>query len=126
MPTTMLSVFLLGAGLLGGYLITPNHADLISERVEQVLEDSTRVAKANQVLDELSGEVDDFNEVFIDSGDSLRDLYLDHAAGSQQMQRTLEALNLEWYASQNRSVKLRERLKEFISAEEWARIFDAE
>ena len=33
----MLSVFLLGAGLLGGYLITPNHADLISERVEQVL-----------------------------------------------------------------------------------------
>ena len=118
MPTTMLSVFLLGAGLLGGYLI--------SERVEQVLEDSTRVAKANQVLDELSGEVDDFNEVFIDSGDSLRDLYLDHAAGSQQMQRTLEALNLEWYASQNRSVKLRERLKEFISAEEWASIFVVE
>ena len=104
----MLSVFLLGAGLLGGYLITPNHADLISERVEQVLEDSTRVAKANQVLDELSGE-----RPRVWTADRDRE-------------RTLEALNLEWYASQNRSVKLRERLKEFISADEWASIFVVE
>lgn len=125
MPTTMLTVLLLGAGLLGGSMITPNDLDLIGERVEVVIEDPTRVVGAEQVIDELRTEVEDYNEVFIDAGDSLSDLYLDHAAGSQQMLQTLEALNLEWYASQNRSVKLRARLKEYISAEEWARIFDA-
>ena len=126
MPSTILSAFLLGAGLLGGSLITPNHADLIGDRVELVIEDQSRGVEAERVLDELRTEVDDFNEVFLDSGDSLRGLYLDHAAGSLQLQRALEALNLEWYASQNRSVKLRARLKEFISAEEWARIFAVE
>lgn len=126
MPTTMLTALLLGAGLLGGSIINPNVVDLIGDKVELVVEDPARVDGAEQVLDELRTEVEDFNEIFIDSGDSLIDLYRDHAAGSQQILQTLEALNLEWYASQNRSVKLRARFKEFISAEEWARIFDVE
>ena len=126
MPTAMLTTLLLGAGLLGGSMIKPNVVDLISDRVGLVVEDPAHVAGADQVLDELRGEVADFSEVCIDAGDSLSDLYLDHAAGSQQMLQTLEALNLEWYASQNRGVKLRARLKEFISAEEWVQIFDAE
>ena len=125
MPTTMLTTLLLGAGLLGGSMITPNGVDLIGDRVELVVEDPARVDGAEQVLDELRTEVEEFNEIFIDSGNNLHDLYLDHAAGSQQMLQTLEALNLEWYASQNRTVKLRARLKEYISAAEWARIFDA-
>ena len=124
MLIAMLTVFLLGGGLLGGSMITPQDVELIGERVELVIEDPARVAEAEQLLDELRTEVEDYNDIFIESGDSLHDLYLDHAAGSQQTLRTLEALNLEWYASQNRSVKLRDRLKEHISAEEWARIFD--
>ena len=124
MLVAMLTVFLLGGGLLGGSMITPNDVELIDERVELVIDDPARVAGAEQILDELRTEVDYFNEIFIKSSDSLHDLYLDHAAGSQQTLHTLEALNLEWYASQNRSVKLRARLKEHISAEEWSRIFD--
>ncbi len=123
MHATILTSLLLGAGLLGGSMITPNGVDLIGDRVELVVEDPARVAGVEQVMDELRAEVKDFNEIFIDSGDSLSDLYRDHAAGSGQIQQTLEALNLEWYASQNRSVKLRARLKEFLSAEEWARVF---
>ena len=125
MHTAILTSLLLGAGLLGGSMTTPNGVDLIGDRVELVVEDSARVARAEKIIDELRIEVEDFNEIFIDSGDSLSDLYRDHAAGSLQMQQTLETLNLEWYASQNRSVKLRARLKEFVSAEEWARIFSA-
>ena len=125
MHTAILTSLLLGAGLLGGSMITPDGVDLIGDRVELVVEDSTRVTGAEKVIDELRTEVKDFNEIFIDSGDSLSDLYRDHAAGSRQMQQTLETLNLEWYASQNRSVKLRARLKEFVSAEEWAGIFSA-
>lgn len=126
MLIAMLTLFLLGGGLLGGSMITPNDVDLIGERVELVVEDPTREAAAKQVLDELETEVEDFNKLFIGSGESLRDLYLEHAAGSHKTLRALETLNVEWYASQNRTVRLRARLKESITAEEWAQIFDAE
>lgn len=126
MLSAMLTVFLLGGGLLGGSMITPTNADQISERVELVVEDSARNAATKQILDELNTEVGNFNRIFIDSGDSLRDLYLDHGAASHNMLSSLEALNLEWYTSQNRNVKLRDRLKNSITAEEWAEIFGAE
>lgn len=126
MLIAMLTVFLLGGGLLGGSMITPDDVELIGERVELAVEDPARSATAIQVIDELETEVENFNQIFIDSGESLRDLYLDHTASSYKTLRTLETLNVEWYASQNRTVRLRARLKESINAEEWARIFDTE
>ena len=75
------------------------------------------------VLDELKIEIENFNEVFLDSGDTLRDFYLDHGADSKQILGKLEALNLEWGATQNRSIELRYRLKESITADEWAAVF---
>lgn len=126
MPNAMLSVFLLGGGLLGGAMVTPDDADLISKRIKLVVEDSARVEEAMRLLDELETEIEEFDRIFIDSGESLRDLYLDHGAGSRQTQSVLEPLNLEWYTSQNRNVKLRARLKESITADEWAKIFGAE
>lgn len=124
MLIAMLTVFLLGGGLMGGSMLSPADVDLIGERVEQMVGDPARSAEATQVLDELKTEIEAFDKVFIDSGDTLRDLYLNHEAGSRQTLQTLEALNLEWYVSQNRSIKLRDRLKESITAEEWAAIFD--
>lgn len=125
MLIAMLTVFLLGGGLLGGSMVTPEEVDLIGERVELAVDDPARAATATQVLDELKTEVEAFDEIFIDSGNTLRDLYLDHEAGSRKTLQTLEALNLEWYVSQQRGIKLRERLKQSINAEEWAVIFDA-
>jgi len=126
MLIAMLTVFLLGGGMLGGSMVTTHEVDLIGERVELVVDDPARAATAEQVLDELKIEVKDFNKIFIDSGDTLRDLYLDHKAGSRKTLRILETLNLEWYVSQQRSIKLREQLKQSIDAEEWAVIFGAE
>lgn len=123
MLIAMLTVFLLGGGLLGGSMVTPEEVDQIGERIELVVDDPARAAAAEQVLDELRTEIEAFDEIFIDSGDSLRDLYLDHSAGSHKTLKTLEALNLEWYVSQQRGINLRERLKQSIDAEEWAKIF---
>jgi hypothetical protein len=124
MLIAMLTVFLLGGGLLGGSMLTPTDVDLISERISLLVDEPARAATAQQVLDELKIEVEAFDKVFIDSGDTLRDLYLDHKAGSRQMLNTLELLNLEWYASQQRGLKLRYRLRESIIIEEWAAVFD--
>jgi hypothetical protein len=125
MLIAMLTVFLLGGGLLGGSMITPSDIALMNERVELAVEDPKRAAVAKEALVELETEVEDFNKTFIDSGDRLSALYLDHGASSYETLRTLESLNVEWYASQNRTVKLRARLKESITAEEWAKIFGA-
>ena len=123
MLSAMLMVFLLGSDLLGGSMITPDEVDLINERVELAVDDPARAATATQILDELKTEVEAYDEIFIDSGDALRDLYLDHAAGSHKVLQTLETLNIEWYVSQQRGIKLREQLKQSITAEEWAKIF---
>ena len=123
MLIAMLVSFLLGGGLLGGSLVTPADVDLIGERVEVLVENPESAKAAQQVLDELKAEVEDFNQTFFDSSDSLRDMYLDHETAAWQMQRSLESLNLEWYESQQRGLKLRDRLRESITADEWAAVF---
>ena len=123
MLIAMLTAFLLGGGLLGGSMVTPADVDLINERVELLVENPERARSAQQVLDELKTEVEGFNQIFFDSGDSLRDMYLDHEAAARQMQRSLESLNLKWYESQQRGLKLRDRLRESITADEWAAVF---
>jgi len=123
MLNAMLSVFLLGGGLMGGTILNPAEVDILSERVELSVADPARVSAATALLGKLQTEVTNFDKVFVQSGEALSDLYRDHNADSRQMLKTLEALNLEWYVSQYRSIKLRDKLKEEISADEWASIF---
>ncbi len=124
MLITMLAMYLFGGGLLGGSMLTPADVDQIGERMELVLNDPAGLEASMLVLDELKTEVENFNEVFLNSGDTLRDLYLDHGADSKQIMGTLEALNLEWGATQNRSIELRYRLRESVTANEWVAVFD--
>lgn len=123
MLIAMLTVFLLGSGLLGGSMVTPADVGLIAERVELFVENPESAETAQQVLDELKTEAEVFNQIFFESGDSLRDMYLDHETAAWQMQRRLESLNLEWYESQHRGLKLRDRLRDLITADEWATVF---
>ncbi len=123
MLNTMLTVFLLGGGLMGGTILNPVEVEMIAERIELSIDDTARVASATALLDELKTEVKNFDRAFIESGEELKNVYRDHDAGSRPMLKTLERLNLEWYASQYRSVKLRDKLKESITADEWGQIF---
>lgn len=123
MLIAILTMYLFGGELLGGSMLTAADVDRIEERMELVLNDPAGLEASMLVLDELKIEIENFNEVFLDSGDTLRDFYLDHGADSKQILGKLEALNLEWGATQNRSIELRYRLKESITADEWAAVF---
>lgn len=123
MLITMLTVFLLGGGLMGGAILNSAEIEAIAERVELTVDDPSRVTSALTLLDELKAEVSNFDQIFVESGEELSDLYRDHSADSRQMLKTLERLNLEWYVSQNRNVKLRDKLKKSINADEWPMIF---
>lgn len=126
MLNAMLTVFLLGGGLLGGAMLTPSDTYPIADRLEAAIKDPQQLSQVKQILSELETEVTKFERIFVDSGNGLRDLYLDHDAGSRQTQRRLEELNLEWYVSQQRNIKLRELLRLSIDAEQWDRVFDHE
>lgn len=126
MLNAMLTVFLLGGGLLGGSMLTPSDTYPIADRLEEAIKDPQQLSQVKQILSELETEVTKFERIFVDSGNDLRDLYLDHDAGSRQTQRRLEELNLEWYVSQQRNIKLRERLRLSIDAGQWNRVFDPE
>ena len=126
MLSAMLTVFLLGGGLMGGAMLTPADVGLIENRAESAVADPARRAEALQIVGELRVEVESYDQTFFASGERLRTVYLDHAAGSRQMLQTLEELNLAWYASQSRNMVLRDRLRESISADEWANVFPAD
>jgi len=126
MLNAMLTVFLLAGGLLGGSMLTPSDVYPIADRLELAIKDPQQLSQAKRILSELETEVDKFERIFVDSGNDLRELYLNHEAGSRQTLRRLEQLNLEWYVSQQRNIKLRERLRQSIDAEQWGRIFEHE
>lgn len=125
MLIAMLTVFLLGGGLMGGTLLNPDEVDVLDKRIESTLRDPARSAEAGEIVTELKTEIEAFDRIFVDAGRELEDIYRDHDAGSRPMLQTLERLNLEWYASQSRNTKLRDRLKETLTAEEWAAVFGA-
>ena len=126
MLIAMLAMFVLGSGLTGGLLLNPAEVAAIGERIELAVEDPARSAQAGEIVDELEAEIEAFDRIFVESGRSLEDIYRDHGAGSRQMLQTLEMLNLEWYASQSRGIKLRSRLTEILTAVEWSEVFSAE
>ena len=126
MPIVMLTVFLLGGGLMGGTLLNLAEVDAIGERIESALQDPARSAGAGGIVAELKTEIENFDRIFVESSEELEAIYRDHDAGSRQMLQTLERLNLEWYASQSRNLKLRKRLRETLPAGEWTAIFSAD
>ena len=126
MLIAMLTVFLLGGGLMGGTLLNPAEVDTIGERIESTLQDPDRADQAGKIVEELKTEITTFDRIFVESGDKLEGIYHDHDAGSRPMLETLERLNLEWYASQSRNLKLRNRLRETLTADEWSRVFEPE
>lgn len=126
MLIAMLTVFLLGGGLMGGTLLNPAAVDALADRVELAVADPARSAQAGEIVAELRTEIEAFDRIFVAAGEDLEDIYLDHSAGRYQMLQSLEKLNLEWYASQSRNLKLRHRLRETITADEWKAVFDAD
>jgi len=76
--------FLPGGGMIGESMLSPADVGLIGEQVESVMVNPARTAKATQVLGELTTEIGSFNQAFIYSGDTPRDLYLDQEAGPRQ------------------------------------------
>jgi len=125
MLIAMLTVFLLGGGLMGGTLLSPDEVDAFGARIESTLEDPARITEAGEIVAELKNEIEAFNLIFVDAGRELEEIYRDHDARSRPMLQALERLNLEWYASQSRNLKLRDRLKETLTAAEWASVFEA-
>ena len=125
MLIAMLTVFLLGGGLMGGTLLNPGEVDAIGERIESTLQDPARSAEAGKIIEELKTEIETFDRIFVASGEELEDIFRDHDAGSRPMRQALERLNLEWDASQSRNLKLRNRLRKSLTADEWLAVFGA-
>lgn len=124
MLNSMLNTLLIGCGLMGGKLLNPAEVESIGERVEFVIDDPDRVAAARGILDELTLEIEAYGRTFVDAGQEIGRIYRDHQTGSHPLRQTLERLNLEWYASQYRGIKLRDLLRETITAKEWTTVFD--
>ena len=123
MLNSMLNTLLIGGGLMGGKPLNPAEVEPISERVEFAIADPARVATARKMLGELTLEIEAYNRIFIEAGQEIGRIYRNHETGSHPLRQTLESLNLEWYASQYRGIKLRDRLREKITAKEWTTVF---
>ena len=122
-PPIMLSVFLLGGGLMGGAMLVPADVERLETRITEVITDSERSAEAALVVADLAREVGQYNRSFIELATRVQEIYRDHSAPSRQLLRALEELNLAWYVSQSRNMGLRDKLCESITADEWARVF---
>lgn len=125
MSPAMLTVFLLGGGLMGGALLTPAAVDRLEADISGTIADPGRRAEAALVVGDLEREVENYNRAFIASANRVQEIYRDHDAGPRQLLRELEELNLAWYASQSRNMVLRDRLRESMTADEWAQVFPA-
>ena len=122
----LLAIYFLGGGGVGGSILTPAAVKQIGKRVEAEVTDAARVEAATQTLAELKAEVKGFEKIFAKSGKELSGLYKDHGAGADRMLAALDSLNTEWEASQQRAIDLRFDLKESLTEEEWAAVFEGE
>ncbi len=125
MPPIMLSLFLLGGGLMGGSMLVPAEVEALEGRIVSAVADPERAAAAARIVADLAREIEDYNRLFVTSGESFETIYRDHESGSRKLLRALEEINLEWYASQSRNMVMRDRLRETVTAEEWVAVFPA-
>ncbi len=126
MLIALLAVFFFSGGGIGGSILTPAAVKEIGKQIEAVVTDRARAELASQTLAELKAEIKGFEKIFAKSGKELSGLYKDHGAGADQMLAVLDSLNADWEASQRRAVELRFELKESLTGEEWAAVFEGE
>ena len=104
-------------------------SDMVKEmgkQVDVVIQDPIRAQAAEDNIDAMRDEIKAFNKKFSKSGKALEKLYKDHDSGAQEMLATLDILNAEWDAAQNRALDLRFALVDSITQEEWAAIVSPE
>lgn len=126
MLIALLAVFFLGGGGIGGSVLTPAAVKEIGKQIEAEVTDAARVEAAALTLAELKAEIKGFEKIFAKSGKELNGLYKDHGAGADRMLAALDSLNTHWEASQQRAIDLRFDLKESLTEEEWAAVFERE
>ncbi len=126
MLLALLAVYFFGGGGVGGSILTPAAVKQIGKQVEAVVTDAARVERASETLAELTTEIRGFEKSFAKSGKQLSGLYKDHGADADQMLAVLDSLNADWEAVQRRAIELRFDLKDALSPEEWAAVFDRE
>ncbi|MDH3743654.1 MAG: hypothetical protein OES47_00970 [Acidobacteriota bacterium] len=126
MLIALLAAFLLGGGGASGAILTPGTVKEIGKQVEAQVSDTARAEAAAETLAKLKVEVKGFEKTFAKSGKGLTKLYKDHGADGDRMQGVLAELNASWEASQQRAIDLRFELKESLTEEEWAAVFEGE
>ncbi len=126
MLIALLAVFFFGGGGIGGSILTPAAVKQIGKEIEAQVTDAVRVEAAAQTLAELKAEIKGFEKIFAKSGKELSALYKDHGAGADRMFAVLDSLSTDWEASQQRAIDLRFDLKESLTEEEWAAVFEGE
>jgi len=124
MLIALLAVFFFGGGGIGGSILTPAAVKQIGKEIEAQVTDAVRVEAAAQTLAELKAEIKGFEKIFAKSGKELSGLYKDHGAGADRMFAVLDSLSTDWEASQQRAIDLRFDLKESLTEEEWAAVFE--
>lgn len=120
----LLAAFLFGGGTnSSASIITQAMIDQMIDQVEMVIVDPKRANAAVDNLDVMGDEIKNFNKKLAKSGKELGKLYTDHESNTMSMLSNLEALNTEWYATQQRILDQRFKLKNSISEDEWNKIF---
>ena len=122
----LLAMYFLGGGSAGGTMVTSDMVKEMGKQVDVVIQDPIRAQAAEDNIDAMRDEIKAFNKKFSNSGKALEKLYKDHDSGAQEMLATLDILNTEWDAAQNRALDLRFALVDSITQEEWAAIVSPE
>ena len=113
-----------GASGINAGVLTPEAVEQMSDRVEIAIEDPGRADDAQAVLKALKEEVLDFENMFADSGKAIERSYRDHAAEKAEIEAELDELNRDWASAQERVLDLHFELREHLTREEWAALYE--
>jgi hypothetical protein len=115
--------FLGGVTTTGAVLRSADVADL-QESAATVIEDESRRQSVDETLVDLRVAAKDFEKSFARSGKQLNRLYEDHTDNQQQALTILQELNREWEAGQGHALDARFALRDQLTEDEWAALFD--
>jgi uncharacterized small protein (DUF1192 family) len=115
-----------GAAAIDAGALTPASVEEMSERIAIVVEDPARVEAAQATLGALRKEVLAFEKEFTASGRAVTRSYRDHAADRAEIEAVLDALNQDWERGQERALDLRFELRERLTREEWAALYETD
>ena len=127
MLVALLMAYLLGGGgSVTGGILSSGTAKELGKQIEAAVEDAARAKAAATSMAELRAEITGFEKRFTESGKALADIFKDHEAGGDAMLAVLEELNTDWEALQRRTIDLGFEIKQSLTREEWAEVFDDE